>query len=87
MFGVLYVLEGSRLGARILVKQIRAGCPALSEATAFLTHGQGSRLWPTFLQALESGVDREGLDAAINGAGYAFSLFDMSFARALPGTP
>ncbi len=78
--GALYVLEGSRLGARLLLAEVRAGPdPAVREATAYLAHGEGRRLWPSFLEVLE----REGEDpeAATAGALAAFALFEAAARR------
>jgi heme oxygenase len=61
-FGVLYVLEGSRLGARFLLKQVLTAAPPFKDATEFLRHGEGIRLWPSFLIALENGVASGNLD-------------------------
>ena len=55
MFGALYVLEGSRLGARLLVPDLLAGGSAqVRAATRYLRHGEGHRLWQSFLAHLES---------------------------------
>ncbi|WP_028238927.1 biliverdin-producing heme oxygenase [Stutzerimonas azotifigens] len=69
-WGAVYVLEGSRLGARVLTARVR---PA--EPLGYLGHGAGQPLWPGFLQALESGA--QALDPAQlqAGAEAAFALF------------
>ncbi|MET0182542.1 MAG: biliverdin-producing heme oxygenase, partial [Caulobacterales bacterium] len=55
MFGALYVLEGSRLGARVLLKRARdAENDLITNNTRYLSHGEGSRLWPTFVDLLEN---------------------------------
>ncbi len=75
--GALYVLEGSRLGSRLLVAQVReAGDPAVRAATAYLAHGDARRLWPSFLEVLE----REGAEpaAVTAGAAAAFALFEAA---------
>src|SRR3569833_1520653 len=42
LFVALYVLEGSRLGARCLVRLVtRSSDPLVREATAYLRHGEG----------------------------------------------
>jgi heme oxygenase (biliverdin-IX-beta and delta-forming) len=45
-FGVLYVLEGSRLGAKVLIRRLLA-MPGLSplRALRYLRHGEGYPLW------------------------------------------
>ena len=55
MFGALYVLEGSRLGAKLLVPDLLAGgSTRVRAATRYLRHGEGHRLWQSFLAHLES---------------------------------
>jgi heme oxygenase len=82
-FGMLYVLEGSRLGARLLLREAQARLsPAARTATRYLSHGQGQPLWPTFLQRLEASPDvrRNPKQAAI-GACAAFRLFLNAIGR------
>jgi heme oxygenase len=75
-FGMLYVLEGSRLGARLLLAEVAALSPVCRAATRYLSHGQGLSLWPTFLQRLEASqqVQREPEQAAA-GARVVFRQF------------
>jgi heme oxygenase len=83
---MLYVLEGSRLGSRLLLPEARARLsPALCTATRYLSHGQGQPLWPTFLQWLEASphVRRNPKQAAI-GACAAFRLFLSAIGRCHP---
>jgi hypothetical protein len=77
MLGALYVLEGSRLGARLLVPDLLAGGSArVRAATRYLRHGEGHRLWQSFLTHLESSQDvRACPGEAIAGARMAFALF------------
>ncbi len=80
LLGALYVLEGSRLGARVLVRWARASRDAhVRGATAYLAHGEGEALWPSFLQFIAR-REREGLDqgAVVAGARHAFGLFIQS---------
>lgn len=76
MWGALYVLEGSRLGAKFLLKRIPQN---LACATHFLSHGQGEPLWQTFIARLEDGVAENELDECIAGAMSAFQLFSTAF--------
>jgi heme oxygenase (biliverdin-IX-beta and delta-forming) len=80
MFGTLYVLEGSRLGAKFLLRQVAASAdPVIASATAYLNHGAGQHLWQSFLRALERepfSPDDE-VDVMV-GAGVAFSMFARS---------
>jgi heme oxygenase len=83
VLGTMYVLEGSRLGASFLIKSVsRSPDPAVAEATAYLGHGEGRRLWPTFLAQLEvhatSLRDEAG---ALDAARQAFDWFERAAAR------
>lgn len=76
-FGVLYVLEGSRLGAKVLIRRLLA-MPGLSplRALRYLRHGEGYPLWQTFLERLEfSEAVRRSPTEAIAGAKTAFRFF------------
>jgi heme oxygenase len=77
MIGTMYVLEGSRLGAKFLLKTVAdAADPRISEATAYLSHGAGKRLWQSFLAKLasEEACDEDEVIAAARGAFAAFEL-------------
>jgi heme oxygenase len=76
-FGALYVLEGSRLGAKVLLPELLAhGSSRVRAATRYLRHSEGHRLWPAFLAHLESSqAARRCPDDAIAGARTAFALF------------
>lgn len=76
-WGMLYVLEGSRLGGAVLAGRVAANpdehCRA---AVRYLRHGHGGRLWPTFLAAFENDtVTTLQLERVIAGALETFSLF------------
>ncbi|MDE5463479.1 biliverdin-producing heme oxygenase [Bradyrhizobium sp. CSS354] len=82
VLGTMYVLEGSRLGAKFLLKTVAdAGDPRISEATAYLSHGVGKRLWQSFLVKLasEEACDE---DEAIDAARIAFAAFEQAADRA-----
>jgi heme oxygenase len=76
-FGILYVLEGSRLGAGVLARAARAsGDRRIVGAMRFLCHGNGQGFWTSFLQHLEA--SRSVFHApheAVAGALSAFALF------------
>jgi len=85
--GLLYVLEGSRLGARFLSRQVRAADAGLP--LAYLTHGEGQDLWRSFLTWLDA-VPKVGFrtDAAEAGARYGFQCFSDAFESFAPsGAP
>lgn len=83
--GLLYVLEGSRLGARFLARQVRAADAGLP--LAYLTHGEGPDLWRSFLAWLEA-IPKVGLrtDAVEAGARYGFQCFSEAFERLAPSS-
>ena len=85
-FGALYVLEGSRLGAKLLLPELLArGSTRVQAATRYLRHGEGHRLWQSFLAYLESSeAARRCPDDAIAGARAAFALFVTGHAQAGP---
>ena len=76
--GLLYVLEGSRLGARVLARRVRGAGPDLP--IAYLTHGDDGDAWRSFLTWLEA-QPKVGLrtDEAIAGARYGFQCFSTAF--------
>lgn len=81
--GLIYVLEGSRLGARFLSRQVRAGGQGLP--LAYLAHGEGEDLWRSFLAWLDA-IPKVGLrtDEAEAGARYGFQCFSDAFETASP---
>lgn len=82
MLGTIYVLEGSRLGAQHLVRIAeRSPEPRVTEATTYLRHGAGHRLWRSFLATLghHAAALRDDT-AAIAGARRAFALFERAAA-------
>jgi heme oxygenase len=84
--GALYVLEGARVGGRMLARRAaQSADPAVRDATRFLNDPRGPGLWRDFvagLNALPPGaVDR---DAAVGGARAAFDVFLRAAALWLP---
>jgi heme oxygenase (biliverdin-IX-beta and delta-forming) len=84
VFGTLYVLEGSRLGARYLLRTVALSAnPVIASATAYLDHGSGQHLWQSFVHALEHAPFTHHDEAdIIAGAHLAFSMFARSADRA-----
>lgn len=76
--GLVYVLEGSRLGGKVLLRRVEHGRTGLP--TAYLRHGQGQGLWRSFLAWLET-TDNVAFktDEAIEGARYGFRRFADAF--------
>ena len=84
VIGVAYVLEGSRLGAKVLLARLAAADHGAARVAAYLRHGTGEPLWREFLALLEReepATERE-LAEAIDGARFAFNMFQISAARA-----
>jgi heme oxygenase len=84
VFGTMYVLEGSRLGAKYLLRGVAAATdPVVAGATAYLGHGAGQHLWQSYLAALEqepaTPADATEIVAAANSA---FAIFAEAAARA-----
>ncbi|MEP2120526.1 MAG: biliverdin-producing heme oxygenase [Bauldia litoralis] len=79
--GAAYVLEGSRLGGRVLRKTLPDGDrPA---PTAFLDHGIGKPLWPTFVDRLATlDLDEAAADRAVLAARGVFAAYERAFQRA-----
>jgi len=82
VIGTMYVLEGSRLGAKFLLKAVAdAADPCIGQATAYLSHGAGKRLWQSFLAKLAR-VEACDEDEAIEAARGAFAAFERAADRA-----
>jgi heme oxygenase (biliverdin-IX-beta and delta-forming) len=81
LLGAAYVLEGSRLGAKLLLREVhRAEDAPLEEHTRYLRHGEGLHLWQSFVSFLEADpAVRSNMHAAVGGALLAFSVFDRAF--------
>ena len=82
VWGAAYVLEGSRLGARFLLKQVEKAGGTLTLPTAFLAHGEKAGLWQSFVEKLENSEARNGREGAVRGARMTFTLFTESFGAA-----
>ena len=76
-FGMLYVLEGSRLGGAVLARRLQAN-PDLNcrSATRYFRHGDGLKLWPSFVVAFERSPDvRDNYEVVVSSALATFELF------------
>jgi heme oxygenase len=77
----MYVLEGSRLGAQILLKRVAQSTDlVVATTTGYLGHGAGQHLWRSFLVMLErhGATLKRTLSSekdVISGAHQAFALF------------
>ena len=77
LWGMMYVLEGSRLGGAILAQRVEAGPDATCRlATAYLRHGTGLRLWPSFVAAFDAADAVNGdFEGVVAGARRTFAMF------------
>ena len=86
MLGAMYVLEGSRLGAQILLRRVEQSSDQSVLAARHFLRGSNPTLWSSFLGMLEDADD--SLDAAemVAAARETFALFGAAFSRycALP---
>lgn len=77
--GALYVIEGSRLGGRFLVRGVAAGLP-----TGYLGDEQPRGRWLALLTALERALpDASVRDRAITAARAVFARFELAARRQL----
>lgn len=83
MFGMVYVLEGSRLGARMLLPRVQDSADACVRANSRFLSAQQPALWRAFLAQLESAADAADERAVIGAAVDTFELFARSFSLAL----
>jgi heme oxygenase (biliverdin-IX-beta and delta-forming) len=77
LLGWSYVLEGSRMGARVILRSILTSADLqLAEATQFLRHGDGADFWASFKSVLTTIDDQPQLvQNACVGARSAFACF------------
>ncbi len=77
MAGMLYVLEGSRLGGRFLARSIPDSWPR-----AYLGSHQPSHMWPELLEKLEAFLyGPEALETAVTAANQTFGRFEAAGAK------
>lgn len=80
--GVLYVLEGSRLGGRVLARLAEASADAhVRAATRYFRHGEDRGLWRLFVERLNaSEAVQRNPERAERAALGAFAAFEAAFA-------
>jgi len=78
MLGAVYVLEATRVSARAMLSRLAEYPDSDSiDATKYLRHGFGKRLWPSFLDVLETHpATLADPPAAVRGANIAFDMFE-----------
>ncbi|MGJ5044925.1 biliverdin-producing heme oxygenase [Bradyrhizobium sp. HKCCYLRH1062] len=84
VFGTLYVLEGSRLGAAYLLRMVAASAdPRVRRATRYLGHGARQGLWSSFLSQLaQARTTADEEVRMIVSAREAFAMFAKAMAAA-----
>jgi heme oxygenase (biliverdin-IX-beta and delta-forming) len=77
LLGWSYVLEGSRLGARVILQTVMTSPdPQIARTTGFLRHGSGERLWESFkIELGRINGDPVAIVKACTGATAAFRCF------------
>ena len=77
LLGWSYVLEGSRLGAHVILRKVEVSALAeVRAATHFLRHGLGENYWDSFKIALvRIDANPEAIAVACEGARAAFECF------------
>lgn len=83
-WGVAYVLEGSRLGGRVLSQRVRDG--GAGNPLRYLGHGEGTPLWPHFLAQFEHRAKRVDRDQLLAGVQLAFGRFLQAAEQELQAT-
>lgn len=87
--GIMYVLEGSTLGGRILYKHIHEVLGLTSENGASYFFGYGAQtgnLWKSFISSLTQFVDEhEERDGVIGSAKKTFTIIDNWLGQTNPG--
>ncbi|MDQ1091284.1 heme oxygenase [Xanthomonas sacchari] len=81
-WGMLYVVEGSRLGGRVIARQLRQTLPAVAPALSYFELGHADpAAWRHFQQRLERALPTAPLrQAAVDGACAMFAHFHTHFA-------
>ncbi len=80
-WGSCYVIEGSRLGGRVIARHLRESLgDEIAVALSYLDHDP-SMVWPTTLGVIDSALSHGAIDDACEGARRTFELFDLAFAR------
>jgi heme oxygenase (biliverdin-IX-beta and delta-forming) len=81
MFGVLYVLEGSRLGAQVLLRQVDQSTDQGVLSARNYLRANDATLWITYLRALDDTNAPLDQVRMIEAARYTFALFKAAFAH------
>ena len=79
-YGMLYVLEGSRIGGAVLASRLPANSDAIRQgATHYLRHGERLHLWASFITVLNASPCMDDqMDAVLASALHTFALFEAA---------
>ncbi len=77
LWGAAYVMEGSRMGSRMLGKRMQEGDRAWSHgALGYLCHRLDEPLWPRFVKELDAQAGQLDEARVTEGVHYTFRLFN-----------
>lgn len=82
--GITYVIEGSVLGGRFILKNINEVLGFTGESGARYFHGYGNQtgaMWKEFTSRLSAYADENNADEIIAGANYAFDAIYNRFSK------
>ena len=79
-WGVAYVLEGSRLGGKLLARRVAAGGNPRAIGNARFLNSPATVPWSRFIERLDGALaSQDDLAAAAAGASMAFATFNAAF--------
>ena len=82
--GAAYVLEGSRIGGKMLSRMIRAALP--QAPLTFLDYPAEPGFWQKYTAQLAFIVDKTRWPGILSGANHAFGVFQSKAESALKGS-
>lgn len=81
MLGAMYVLEGSRLGAQVLLRRVNQSNDQGVLAARHFLRGSDPAPWSSFLRTLENAGEALDVDEMVAAARETFGLFGAAFAK------
>jgi heme oxygenase len=81
MLGAVYVLEGSRLGAQVLLKRVEQSDDQRVLAACHFLSGSDPTLWASFLRTLENADGAFDVNEMVAAARETFAIFGATFAN------
>jgi heme oxygenase len=80
MLGAMYVLEGSRLGAQVLLRRVDESADQGVLAARHFLRGSEPTMWASYLRTLEDASPID-IDEMLTAARATFALFQAAFTR------